>query len=69
MVFLKIHLSIFVAAAVVNAVLFQRTWSEFYKGCNSVRLSEEAQDNIRTRVAAEKKPYTLEKDKEDQNIM
>ena len=37
--------------------------------CNSVRLYEKAQDNITGRVAADKKPLTLDKDKEDQNII
>ena len=34
------------AAVVVYVVLLQRSWSEFHKGCNSVRLWRKTQDNI-----------------------
>ena len=57
----------FVAVVVVAVVAF--VVAEFHKGCNSVRLYDKAQDSIRMRAAVEKKPSTLEKDKEDQNIM
>ena len=70
MLFLIIYLSNSVAAVVVVVVvLLQKTQSEIHKGCNSVTLYEKAQDNISKRVAVEKNPSTLEKYKEDENII
>ena len=70
MLILIIYLSNSVAAVVVVVVvLLQKTQSEIHKGCNSVTLYEKAQDNISKRVAVEKNPSTLEKYKEDENII
>ena len=66
--FLMIYLRIFVAVLLFYHVLMiQRTSSEIRKGFNSVSLRE-GSSYITKWAAIEKKPSTLGKDKEDQNI-